>query len=63
MAHRPRPMGREFVRAAPVRLVFEREIAAAPERVFRALAGDVTGWTEWFGAGNAGPPPRRRRGA
>lgn len=50
MAHRLRPVGHEFVRAAPVRLVFEREIAAAPERVFRALAEDVTGWTEWFGA-------------
>ena len=50
MAHRLRPVGHEFVRAAPVRLVHEREIAAAPERVFRALAEDVTGWTEWFGA-------------
>ncbi|GAA2271608.1 SRPBCC family protein [Streptomyces atrovirens] len=50
MVHRLRPVGHEFVRAAPVRLVFGREIAAAPERVYRALAEDVTGWTEWFGA-------------
>ncbi|MFI5569699.1 SRPBCC family protein [Streptomyces sp. NPDC051740] len=50
MAHRLRPVGHEFVRAAPVRLVFGRETAAAPERVYRALAEDVTGWTEWFGA-------------
>ena len=50
MVHRLRPVGHEFVRAAPVRLVFGREIAAAPERVYRALAEDVTGWAEWFGA-------------
>ncbi|MEW2074666.1 SRPBCC family protein [Streptomyces sp. NPDC012403] len=50
MAHRLRPVEHEFVRTAPVRLVFGREISAAPERVFRALAEDVTGWTEWFGA-------------
>ncbi|MFD7699550.1 SRPBCC family protein [Streptomyces caelestis] len=49
MVHRLRPVGHEFVRVAPVRLVFERETAAAPERVHRALAKDVTGWTEWFG--------------
>ncbi|MGW4021082.1 SRPBCC family protein [Streptomyces sp. NPDC005009] len=50
MVHRLRPVGHEFVRTAPVRLVFGREIAAAPERVYRALAEDVTGWAEWFGA-------------
>ncbi|EFE71002.1 SRPBCC family protein [Streptomyces viridosporus] len=50
MAHRLRPVGPGFVRAAPVRLVFAREISAAPEPVFRALAEDVTGWSEWFGA-------------
>ncbi|MGC0378900.1 SRPBCC family protein [Streptomyces sp. SAI-229] len=49
MAHRLRPVGHEFVATAPVRLVFGREVAAAPERVHRALAGDVSGWTEWFG--------------
>ncbi|GGP97354.1 SRPBCC family protein [Streptomyces griseomycini] len=50
MAHRLRPVGLGFVRTAPVRLVFARELSAAPEPVFRALAEDVTGWTEWFGA-------------
>ncbi|MFI2373719.1 SRPBCC family protein [Streptomyces sp. NPDC018964] len=50
MAHRLRPVGHEFVRVAPVRLVFGREIVAAPERVYRALAEDVAGWAEWFGS-------------
>lgn len=50
MAHRLRPVGPGFVEAAPVRLVFAREMAAAPERVFAALAEDVPGWTEWFAA-------------
>ncbi|CAL9378670.1 hypothetical protein SUDANB176_01016 [Streptomyces sp. enrichment culture] len=71
MAHRLRSVGPDFVRAAPVRLVFSREISAAPEPVFRALAEDVTGWTEWFGAvtlarpldGGAGREIRLRGGA
>ncbi|KUO16575.1 SRPBCC family protein [Streptomyces dysideae] len=50
MAHLLREMGLDFVETAPVRLVFAREIAAPPERVFRALAEDVPGWTEWFAA-------------
>ncbi|MER5213073.1 SRPBCC family protein [Streptomyces sp. NPDC002838] len=50
MARRLRPVGIEFVETAPVRLVFAREISASPEAVFRALAEDVPGWTEWFGA-------------
>ncbi|MFI6559237.1 SRPBCC family protein [Streptomyces sp. NPDC050534] len=50
MAHRLRPVGLDFVETAPVRLVFTREIEAAPEAVFRALAEDVPGWTEWFAA-------------
>lgn len=50
MAHRLRPVGHGSVRTAPVRPVLGREISAASERVFRALAEDVTGWTEWFGA-------------
>ncbi|MFF7353826.1 MULTISPECIES: SRPBCC family protein [Streptomyces] len=48
MAHRLRPVGVDFVETAPVRLVFAREIAAAPERVFRSLAEDLAGWSEWF---------------
>ncbi|MBG0857185.1 SRPBCC family protein [Streptomyces spinoverrucosus] len=50
MARRLRPVDIDFVRSAPVRLVFAREIAAPPESVFRALAEDVSGWTEWFSA-------------
>ncbi|WP_431987333.1 SRPBCC family protein [Streptomyces griseoflavus] len=71
MAHRLRPVGPGFAGAAPVRLVFAREIAAPPERVFRALAEDVTGWTGWFGpvtlarplAGGTGREIRLRGGA
>ncbi|GGQ65758.1 SRPBCC family protein [Streptomyces althioticus] len=48
MAHRLRPVGQEFASVAPVRLVFEREITAAPPAVFDALARDVGGWTAWF---------------
>lgn len=50
MARRLRPVGIEFVETAPVRLVFAREISAPVEAVFHALAEDVPGWTEWFGA-------------
>ncbi|MET7684599.1 SRPBCC family protein [Streptomyces sp. NPDC005423] len=50
MAHRLRPVGIDFVDTAPVRLVFTREITAPPEAVFRSLAEDVPGWSEWFGA-------------
>src|SRR5690606_39773233 len=47
---RLRPVGTGFVGSAPVRLVFERNLSAAPDPVFRALAEDVPGWTAWFGA-------------
>ncbi|MCX5053231.1 MULTISPECIES: SRPBCC family protein [unclassified Streptomyces] len=50
MARRLRPVGLDFVETAPVRLVFAREVSAAPEAVFRALAEDVAGWAEWFSA-------------
>ncbi|MFB6772636.1 SRPBCC family protein [Streptomyces sp. NPDC056337] len=50
MAHRLRPVGLDFVETAPVRLVFAREISAAPDAVFRALAEDVAGWPTWFSA-------------
>jgi uncharacterized protein YndB with AHSA1/START domain len=50
MARRLRPVGIDFVETAPVRLVFTREIEAAPEAVFRALAEDVSGWKQWFAA-------------
>ncbi|MDN0196386.1 SRPBCC family protein [Streptomyces sp. S.PNR 29] len=47
---RLRPVGLDHVGTAPVRLVFAREITAAPEAVFHALAEDVPGWAEWFAA-------------
>ncbi|WP_062646176.1 SRPBCC family protein [Streptomyces maremycinicus] len=50
MAHRLRPEGLAFVESAPVRLVFAREVSAPPERVFPALAEDVSGWADWFPA-------------
>lgn len=50
MAQRLRPVGPEFVETAPVRFVFTRDMAAAPEAVFHALAEDVAGWPEWFSA-------------
>ncbi|MFJ8110937.1 SRPBCC family protein [Streptomyces sp. NPDC096132] len=50
MVRRLRAEGLDFVAAAPVRLVFTREVSASPERVFHALASDVSGWAEWFPA-------------
>jgi hypothetical protein len=50
MAHRLRTVGLDFVETAPVRLVFAREMSAAPEAVFRALAEDVPGWADWYSA-------------
>lgn len=50
MAHLLREVGLDFVETAPVRLVFTREVSAAPETLFRALAEDVPGWSEWFAA-------------
>ncbi|CAL9321841.1 SRPBCC family protein [Streptomyces sp. SudanB182_2057] len=50
MARRLRPVGPDFVGTAPVRLAFDREMSAAPEQVFHALAADVSGWPRWFSA-------------
>lgn len=50
MARRLRPVGLDFVETAPVRLVFARDVSAAPDAVFRALAEEVTGWPAWFPA-------------
>ncbi|MFJ4557152.1 SRPBCC family protein [Streptomyces massasporeus] len=47
MARRLRPVGLDFVEAAPVRHVFVREVAAPVEAVYGALE-DVPGWAEWF---------------
>lgn len=71
MAHRLQPVGPEFAGGAPVRLVFEGKVSVPPERVFRALAEDVTGWADWFGPvtlarpldGGAGREIRLRGGA
>ncbi|GGX71388.1 SRPBCC family protein [Streptomyces anandii] len=56
MARRLRPVGTDFVDTAPVRLVFAREVRAAPERVYRALAEDVPGWSAWFSAVTSARP-------
>jgi uncharacterized protein YndB with AHSA1/START domain len=50
MARQLRPVGLGFLRTAPVRLVFAREITAPPQAVFGALADDVPGWSDWFSA-------------
>ena len=48
MVRRLRPVGLDFVGTAPVRFVFSREMSAPPDAVFRAMAEDVPGWSEWF---------------
>ncbi|MGW2615638.1 SRPBCC family protein [Streptomyces sp. NPDC001500] len=71
MARRLRPEGLDFVDIAPVRMVFARDVRAPVERVYRALADDVSGWSEWFTAvaavqaldGGAGRDVRLRGGA
>ncbi|MFC9466331.1 MULTISPECIES: SRPBCC family protein [Streptomyces] len=50
MARRLRPVGLDFVETAPLRLVFARDVSAAPDAVFRALAEEVPGWPAWFSA-------------
>ncbi|MFS4095915.1 SRPBCC family protein [Streptomyces sp. AF1A] len=56
MVQHLRPVGPDFAESAPVRLVFTRDVAAAPDAVFRALAEDVAGWPEWFSAVAAARP-------
>lgn len=50
MARRLRPVGLDFVETAPVRFSFTRQMSAPPDAVFRAMAEDVPGWSEWFPA-------------
>ncbi|OEJ30788.1 SRPBCC family protein [Streptomyces subrutilus] len=50
MARRLRPVGMDFIEAAPVRLVFAARTAAPPEEVYQALAEEVGDWPRWFGA-------------
>lgn len=56
MAQRLRPVGPEFVETAPVRLVFTRDMAAAPGAAFQALAEDLEGWPAWFSAVSSARP-------
>ncbi|KUN77980.1 SRPBCC family protein [Streptomyces griseoruber] len=56
MVRRLRAEGLDFVGAAPVRLGFTRDLSASPERVFHALASDVSGWAEWFPAVSSAEP-------
>ncbi|MEU8433142.1 SRPBCC family protein [Streptomyces sp. NPDC029216] len=58
MARRLRPVGLDFLAHAPVRLVFTARAAAAPEPLYRALAEEVTGWPDWFGAVSLARPAR-----
>jgi hypothetical protein len=46
----------DFVRSAPVRLVFAADLTAPPEAVHRALAQDTEGWTAWFDAVTSAVP-------
>jgi uncharacterized protein YndB with AHSA1/START domain len=55
MARRLRPVGLDFVGTAPVRHIFEREVAAPVAAVYCALE-DVPGWAEWFPQVSAARP-------
>ncbi len=50
MARRLRPVGLDFVSSAQVRLVFAAGTKADTPAVYRALAQDTEGWTNWFRA-------------
>lgn len=56
MVHRLRPVGFDFVDSAPVRLAFVGGLASPPDAVYRALAGDVAGWPQWFSAVSSARP-------
>ncbi|WP_030559131.1 SRPBCC family protein [Streptomyces aureocirculatus] len=62
MARRLRPVGLEFLKTAPVRLVFAREVFAPARTVYAALADDVEGWPEWFTAVTSAGPVDGGRG-
>lgn len=50
LKYRLRAVGQDFLDTAPVRLVFSAAVAAPPETVYRALAEDTPGWSQWFAA-------------
>lgn len=70
MARSLRPVGLDFTGSAPFRPSFTARTAAPPEDVYRALAEEVEGWPQWFGAvtlarpahGGAGREVRLRGG-
>lgn len=62
MVRRLRPVGLDFIETAPVRLVHTTRTAAPPEAVYRALADDVEGWPQWFGAVTLARPTHGRAG-
>lgn len=62
MARRLKPVTLDFTGSAPLRLVFTREMAAAPEAVYHALAEETTGWPRWFTAVAACRPADGGRG-
>ncbi|WKX73636.1 SRPBCC family protein [Streptomyces sp. XD-27] len=49
MTRRLRPVGLDFLGAAPLRLVFHAEVAAAPDAVFHQLR-TTADWPRWFAA-------------
>jgi Polyketide cyclase / dehydrase and lipid transport len=49
LTYRLRPVDTDFLDTAPVRLVFSSVVMAPPRTVYRALAEDVQGWSQWFG--------------
>ncbi|MFF7731835.1 MULTISPECIES: SRPBCC family protein [unclassified Streptomyces] len=55
MPRRLRPVGLDFVATAPVRHVFERDMAAGVDAVYGALA-DASGWAGWFAQVSAARP-------
>ncbi|MGI5484134.1 SRPBCC family protein [Streptomyces lavendofoliae] len=56
MARRLRPVRLDFLESAPLRLVFDTEVAASPRAVYRALADDVADSPSWFTAVSAARP-------
>ncbi|MFD9904305.1 SRPBCC family protein [Streptomyces sp. NPDC059063] len=62
MRRRLRPVGLDFLTAAPLRHVFAREVAAPPEDVYRALAVDVEQWPAWFPSVTRARPTRGGEG-